>query len=112
MKVKISLLGIELAKELFMLELEQAKFNCIPDELSQTNLPLSFRFYDPIIVFIKQQMNRTVEQYNNLKNALTEYFGDEIQSLSVLKRLGIESVCKQKAGGNDQISINYRDIMP
>ena len=50
LSVKISILSIQLAKELFMLELEQSRFNFIHGEISQGKLPLSFRFYDPILI--------------------------------------------------------------
>ena len=40
---------IELSKELFMLEIDQGDETMLPGELLQSHLPLSFKFYDPII---------------------------------------------------------------
>ena len=43
---------IKLAKQLFTQEIEQGSEAYIPVELSQKELPLSFRFYDPIIKIV------------------------------------------------------------
>lgn len=40
---------IKLAKKMFALQLEQEGEVLIPQELNQQDLPISFRFYDPII---------------------------------------------------------------
>ena len=43
---------IELVKQILIYDVEQGNESFIPKELSQDNLPLSFRFYDPIIPII------------------------------------------------------------
>ena len=108
--VKVIILSIQLAKELFMLELEQSRFNFINGEISQTKLPMSFRFYDPLLIQIKQMLHRTKDQFEHLQNALTEFFGDEIQSKSVMNRLGIEPTYN-KGSQNEVVSIDFNDIM-
>jgi translation elongation factor EF-Ts len=40
-------------------------------------------------------LHQTKEQFLNLKNALTEYFGDEVQSKTVMKKLGIDKTSKK-----------------
>ena len=47
--VKAFLIKIELAKQLFVLDVEQGTEVSIPDDLCQRDLPWSFRFYDPIL---------------------------------------------------------------
>ena len=108
--VKVIILSIQLAKELFMLELEQSRFNFINGAISQTKLPMSFRFYDPLLIQIKQMLHRTKDQFEHLQNALTEFFGDEIQSKSVMNRLGIEPTYN-KGSSKEVVSIDFNDIM-
>jgi hypothetical protein len=43
---------IKLMKEIFVYEVEQRIETFIPADLSQDGLPMSFRFYDPIIALI------------------------------------------------------------
>ena len=43
---------IEIAKELFLLELQEGKDVLIPVELRQDCLPASFRYYDSILRFV------------------------------------------------------------
>jgi hypothetical protein len=40
-------------KELYMIEFEQSTIKQIPPELSQNHLPMSFKFYDPILPFTR-----------------------------------------------------------
>ena len=44
---------LEREKELFAIQLERGKEVRIPPSLAQSRLPLSMRFYDPIINIIK-----------------------------------------------------------
>lgn len=43
---------IQIVKELFIIDIEQGQEVFIPKELSQDHLPLSFRFYDPLLMMI------------------------------------------------------------
>lgn len=47
--IKALLLKIELVKRRFVLELEQGSETYIPSDLSCRDLPISFRFYDPVL---------------------------------------------------------------
>ena len=42
----------QLVKQSFLLDFEQGNEVMIPEELSQDGMPLSFRYYDPIIILI------------------------------------------------------------
>ena len=50
--IKAIIKRVELSKYLFIHEIEQGQEVYIPQELSQDNLPPSFRYYDPILAFI------------------------------------------------------------
>ena len=50
--IKAFLTKMELVKQLFVLEVEQGTDVSIPDDLCQSDLPWSFRYYDPILSFI------------------------------------------------------------
>lgn len=48
---------IQIAKELFILEIEQGAEVFIPKELSQDHLPYSMRYYDPIVALIQEAVS-------------------------------------------------------
>lgn len=48
---------IELAKELFMLEVETGKEVFIPVELSEDHFPNSMRYYDPIMAIVQENIS-------------------------------------------------------
>lgn len=56
--VKAILKRIEIQKEMFVSELLKGDAVYIPWDLSQDNLPWSFRFYDPIIQIIFQKSDK------------------------------------------------------
>ena len=49
-------LKIQLSRELLILEIEQGSQVYIPYYLSQDYLPMSFRYYDPILQFVKLKL--------------------------------------------------------
>ena len=59
---------IQIAKELFTLEIEQGSEAFIPVELSQKSLPLSFRFYDPILKMVRELISEDSQDFLLLKN--------------------------------------------
>ena len=52
--IEAHLKKIKLAKEMFILEIEDNKEVIIPQVLGQTRLPLSFKFYDPILAIVNE----------------------------------------------------------
>lgn len=58
---------IELAKELMVLDLEQGKEVLIPKQLSQDHLPMSFRYYDPIFMFINEKLDPEKREFFSSK---------------------------------------------
>ena len=51
--VKFSMKIIELERELFALNLMKGYEVKVPDTLDQSNLPVSYRFYDPILLLAR-----------------------------------------------------------
>jgi len=58
---------IKLAKQIFVLDLEQGQEVFILSDLSQRNLPLSFRYYDPIIKIVFNRMTQESKQYFSMQ---------------------------------------------
>ena len=52
MFVHVCLKLIDTSRRLFLMQIEDGDEVYIPRELSQDNLPSSFRFYDPIMVSV------------------------------------------------------------
>ena len=50
-----------------VLDLEQGNEVLIPQQLSQDHLPMSFRYYDPIFMFVNQQMSEQKREFYSAK---------------------------------------------
>ena len=48
---------IKLTKEMFLYDIEQGKETVIPGDLNQESLPMSIRYYDPIIAFVQENIS-------------------------------------------------------
>ena len=68
--IRAMLLKIELSKQIFVLEVQDGHEVFIAKDLSQQNMPISFRFYDPIIHIILDKMTAESSDYFKLKNTL------------------------------------------
>lgn len=55
--IEILIDEIKIAKNLFLLNLAQGEELLIPRELSQNNMPMSYRFYDPILSMIQSDLD-------------------------------------------------------
>ena len=65
--IKLSLEQINISKQLFTTDIEQGSEAYIPKMLSQDQLPLSFRFYDPIIKIVQELMTEEKKNFFMLK---------------------------------------------
>lgn len=72
-----------------MIELELGKEVFVPKDMSQSSLPISFRFYDPIINMIKKRMLVERREYYGLKKALAFTFNNESASKYILEKMGV-----------------------
>jgi hypothetical protein len=87
--LRLLMYKIQLAKEIFMIELELGKEVFVPKDMSQSKLPISFRFYDPIINMIKKRMLVERREYYGLKKALAFTFNNESASKYILEKMGV-----------------------
>lgn len=71
---------------MFLLELEQDSDVLIPTELSQDKLPMSFRYYDPIIMLIQEKLSKDRRSYLMVKKQINIIFD---------KRLSLEGQYNQ-----------------
>lgn len=63
----------------------------IPDSLSQDNLPLSFRFYDPIIQIIQMKLSFNRREFFKVKKQLAIVFNKSLSMEAQFRKL-IQSV--------------------
>ena len=71
-----------IVKEIFILEIELGQKVLIPDLLSQSYLPLSFTFYDPIINIVQQRLSINKRNYSQVKkniNLLMLFRDDKVR---------------------------------
>ena len=47
--IKVALLKVKISRTLFILDIEQGEEVYVPQELSQNQLPINYRFYDSIL---------------------------------------------------------------
>ena len=54
---------IQLQKELFVLDIEDGNEIYIPSSLTQDRLPYSFRFYDPILALVNENISENRREF-------------------------------------------------
>lgn len=62
--IKCCLKKIEFIKQMFALELEKGTEVFIPDELTCDRYPISFRYYDPIILISNEFFSKDSKIYH------------------------------------------------
>jgi hypothetical protein len=67
MFVEVLLLKLKMIKEVFMYEIESGAETFIPKDLSQDILPMSYKFYDPIIAIVQENVSNTKREILALK---------------------------------------------
>ena len=55
--IKFNLKKIEIAKDMFVKEIEHGEEVFIPSEMTQDSYPVSMRYYDPILVYLQNHMS-------------------------------------------------------
>ena len=61
---------IHYSKQLFTFEIEDDAEVFIPQDLSQSGLPISFRYYDPLILMVQDYMSVERQSYFKMKNSI------------------------------------------
>lgn len=111
MYIRLQLHRWKIAKKLFIIEIEGGNDGYIPVELSLKKFPMSFKYYDPIIVIIKNMMPQVRKQYYGLKNALQLYFGNDTLLNSLKRKIGIQPDIKNIIGEDltkEQLSFKHK----
>lgn len=68
--IEFMLKKIELQKKIFLLELELGEETYICKDLSISNLPTSYHYYDGILNFIKENISKEKLNFYNLKSTM------------------------------------------
>ena len=66
--------ALAVVKQLFLLEFETGNAALIPPALRQDDLPLSFRYYDPILQYVDGRLSRERQDYFKMKKQLRVIF--------------------------------------
>ena len=73
--IKLRLKQIKLAKELFILDIEEGIAVHVPSELNIQHLPLTFRFYDNTLNFLDSEIsNLTKSKYQFILESKNNFF--------------------------------------
>ena len=83
---------LQLAKEMFILDMENGQEVIVPPELSMDQMPMNFRYYDPILLWIQEMFASEKKQYFILKNQFTfQRIKDDDVKAKVLEKIGVTS---------------------
>lgn len=98
--VQAMLKRIQIAKDLMIIELEQGNEVLISKELSQDDLPLSFRYYDSILRIIQRKINPHQREMQIARKSMAYMFHEN----SAIKNL------KDQLFGTDKASVKNHII--
>lgn len=77
------------------MNIEEGSEVFIPKDLSQDQLPLSFRFYDPLIQIVQTRMSEHRKDFFKLKNSLQkEIYGKIDTKIKLLEKMGLRDSLK------------------
>ena len=95
--LKAILKRIEYSKAIFVADIEQGVEVYVPPDLSQDNLPCSFRYYDPVLAIILENIDESVKERFNIKAQVAFLIHrDNDLRQQVLERLGLIENGKEK----------------
>ena len=88
--VEVLLEKFKTIKELFIHEVEDGIETFIPKDLSQDHLPMSFRYYDPVIAVVSEHVSHLKRENLTLKQKVAHklHFEGDIGRL-VLEKTGV-----------------------
>ena len=102
--IQVLLQRIKFVKQLFVIELEYGKEVAIPSALSQTNMPSSFRFYDPIIKIAQQRVSVAKQKKLKMQQSLIKHLSDQYSLM------GLFGAQKKEQKKKASISNSVNDI--
>lgn len=89
--IEALLARIRMVKELFLMDVERGMEVLIPYEISQAQLPPSFRYYDFILMFVQERVTEDRRHFQKMKMKLSKVFDSKLslsETLGVGKLLG------------------------
>ena len=88
--LRLRLEKVKLAKQLFVLDIEQGQEVFIPMELSQDKFPINFKYYDFIINLLHNQLSQETKDLNAFKNVFRiNFYQNENFVQKIGEKLGI-----------------------
>ena len=89
--VKSIINKIELLKELLLLDIQFGIAVHLCDELNMNQLPLSFRYYDPILRIILKKLNPLRQTYYQNQKNLSNMLHFNTNSIKLLQCFGFDT---------------------
>jgi hypothetical protein len=90
------LLKIETSKKLFVLDISDGDEMFIPNDLSLNQLPMSFRYYDPLIQIVQERFSEETLDYFKLSNTVKQECMSEFNQVrQVMEKLGLKESLKE-----------------
>lgn len=88
---------IEISKLLFLSEIEDGLETFIPAELAQNHLPFSFKYYDPILAIVQENVSKERREFFTLKQevACSIHRKSDLKQ-QMLEKFGIVDVPSEK----------------
>lgn len=81
--IKCQLKMMQLEKELFTLELSRGTEVKIPPSLDQSKLPISYRYFDPVINIVKSNLEGKNRDFAKLKKSISYAFDQKYHANSI-----------------------------
>lgn len=106
--VRALLHKIEISKQIFVMDVQDGQEVFILRELSQQQFPLSFRYYDPLILIVQERMTDESKDFYKLKNSLKKEIYSHIDTYTqVLEVMGLRDT---KIRANQNLSFKYKAV--
>lgn len=81
---------INFVKKLFTYQIEDDAEVFIPADLTQSDLPISYRYYDPLILIVQSNMSAERCAYFKMKNSLKKEIYQQADTFTqMLERIGL-----------------------
>ena len=109
--IKIILKRIELARKIFIMNIEIGLEVLIPKQLTMQNLPMNFRYYDPIQLIVRELISEDRKELFQFKNAYNMKRMQETDAITIiLKKFKIYDAEAEEKLTFKPEQINQRDM--
>lgn len=103
---------IEISKKIFIIDIEQGQEVFIPGDLQQNKLPMTFRYFDPILQYIQESISKEKKQYFALKTSfnLEQMRDRDFIAKTSRKIIGLDDNGVDKKLVNKYSKISHNDV--